>query len=92
MTSLNISLPEAMREFVEAQVAKGRYSTPSEFVRALIRDFQKRDLQEELDGLLLDGIRSGKASPMTKKDWEAIRRRALEGTVERRQGRKRRVR
>ena len=34
--------PEAMKEFIEAEVRKGSYSTPSEFFRELIRDFQRR--------------------------------------------------
>jgi antitoxin ParD1/3/4 len=42
MTNLNVSLPEAMKEFIEAEVKKGTYSTPSEFVRDLVRDFQRR--------------------------------------------------
>ena len=42
MTNLNVSLPEAMKEFIEAEVKKGSYSTPSEFVRELVRDFQRR--------------------------------------------------
>jgi len=37
MTSLNISLPEALKEFVEGQVATGDWGTPSEYVRELIR-------------------------------------------------------
>ena len=42
MTNLNVSMPEAMKEFIEAEVRKGSYSTPSEFVRELVRDFQRR--------------------------------------------------
>ena len=42
MTNLNVSMPEAMKEFIEAEVKKGTYSTPSEFVRDLVRDFQRR--------------------------------------------------
>jgi len=37
MTSLNISLPEALKEYVEGQVASGDWGTPSEYVRELIR-------------------------------------------------------
>jgi len=37
MTSLNISLPEALKEYVEGQVATGDWGTPSEYVRELIR-------------------------------------------------------
>jgi antitoxin ParD1/3/4 len=37
MTSLNISLPEALKQCVEGQVASGDWGTPSEYVRELIR-------------------------------------------------------
>ena len=43
MTSLNVSLPETMRAWIDEKVAKGGYATPSELVRELIREAQKRD-------------------------------------------------
>jgi antitoxin ParD1/3/4 len=46
MTNLNVSMPEAMKEFIEAEVRTGSYSTPSEFVRDLVRDFQRRKASE----------------------------------------------
>jgi antitoxin ParD1/3/4 len=51
MTSLNISLPEALKEYVEGQVASGDWGTPSEYVRELIRQDKERrltNLQEDL--------------------------------------------
>jgi antitoxin ParD1/3/4 len=63
MTSLNISLPESLKDFVETEVKKGGYSTPSEYVRSLLRDAQKRSADEHLEKLLLEGVRSGKAIP-----------------------------
>jgi antitoxin ParD1/3/4 len=51
MTSLNISLPEALKEYVEGQVATGDWGTPSEYVRELIRQDKKRrlvNLEQEL--------------------------------------------
>ena len=51
MTSLNISLPAALKEYVEGQVASGDWGTPSEFVRELIRQDKERrlgDLEREL--------------------------------------------
>jgi antitoxin ParD1/3/4 len=62
MTSMNISLPEELKEYVEQQ-AKGGYSTPSEFVRDLIRRDQKRCVKERLEQLLLEGLESGKPVP-----------------------------
>lgn len=44
MTSLNISLPEALKEYVEGQVASGDWGTPSEYVRELIRQDKERRL------------------------------------------------
>jgi putative addiction module CopG family antidote len=41
MTSLNISLPGALKDCIESQVATGLYSAPSEYVRALVRDAQE---------------------------------------------------
>jgi Arc/MetJ-type ribon-helix-helix transcriptional regulator len=42
MTSVNVSMPEAMKEFIEVAGAEGQYSTRSEFVRELVREFQHR--------------------------------------------------
>jgi len=46
MTSLNISLPEALKEYVEGQVASGDWGTPSEYVRDLIRQDKERRLRD----------------------------------------------
>jgi putative addiction module CopG family antidote len=54
MTSMNVSLPEELKEYVEAQTRAG-YSTPSEYMRELIREDQKRRAKERLDTLLLEG-------------------------------------
>ena len=51
MTSLNISLPEALKEYIEGQVASGDWGTPSEYVRELIRQDKERrlsDLEQDL--------------------------------------------
>ena len=42
MTSSNISLPEALKEYVQGQVASGDWGTPSEYVRELIRQDKER--------------------------------------------------
>lgn len=73
MPSMNISLPEPLREWVEAQIKRGRYGNASEYLRELIRRDQERQAQERLEQLLIDGIRSGAASPLTKKDWAEVR-------------------
>ena len=61
MTTMNISLPEKMKEFVDGRVEAGHYGTASEYVRDLIRkdsEHQVKERNERLDALLLEGIKS----------------------------------
>lgn len=74
MTTMNISLPDELKDFVEEQIQKGGFSSVSEYVRDLIRAAQKRAAQERLEALLLEGLESGDATPMTADDWEALRK------------------
>ena len=46
MTSLNISLPEALKAYVEGQVSSGDWGTPSEYIRELIRQDKERRLRD----------------------------------------------
>ena len=55
MSTMNISLPNALKSFVDEQVTKRGYATSSEYVRELIRADQDR---ERLRKLLLDGAAS----------------------------------
>jgi antitoxin ParD1/3/4 len=77
MQTMNISLPDGLKEFVDEQVGSGRYSTVSEYVRELIRDDEKHKAQEKLEELLMVGIRSGKPKAMTSADWKRVRREAV---------------
>jgi antitoxin ParD1/3/4 len=55
MTTMNVSLPEELKEFVDAQAVRGGYGSTSEFVRELIRREQDR---QQLRALLLAGASS----------------------------------
>jgi antitoxin ParD1/3/4 len=74
-TSLNISLPKVLKEYVETQVAGGTYSTPSEFLRELIREDRKRRSQETLESALMEGLKSGPPVEMNMDAWDRKRRR-----------------
>ena len=52
MTSLNISLPKALKAYVEGQVASGDWGTPSEYIRELIRQDKERRLVSLRQSLL----------------------------------------
>ena len=75
MESMNISLPEPLKQFVDGQISNGRFSSASEYVRDLIRADEKRKADEQLEGLLLEGLQ-GKAKALTPEDWQAIRKEA----------------
>jgi len=57
MTSLNISLPDPLRAYVEERVASGDFGTPSEFIRNLIRQ-DKEQRRSRLEAELIDALRS----------------------------------
>ncbi|MFP4500130.1 MAG: type II toxin-antitoxin system ParD family antitoxin [Candidatus Hydrogenedentota bacterium] len=63
MSTMNISLPESMREWVEQQVAEGGYSSVSEYIRELVRLDKRRKASERLDVLLREGFESGPPIP-----------------------------
>jgi antitoxin ParD1/3/4 len=79
MTTMNISLPDEMKAFIEAQVAHEGYASASEYFRALVRDAQKRQAKRELEAKFREALESGPATPMTREDWAALRQEALEG-------------
>lgn len=76
MQSMNISLPDPLKQFVDGQVALGRYSSASEYVRELIRADEKRKAEEQLEAKLLEGLNSSESELMPK-DWSVIRKEAL---------------
>jgi antitoxin ParD1/3/4 len=78
MPTMNVSLPKEIKQFIEEQVTKGGYGTAGEYVRSLIRDAQLRAAKEELEAKLLEGLDSGPATPMTKADWDELKRRVWE--------------
>ena len=77
MQSMNISLPDPLKQFVDGQIALGRYSSVSEYVRELIRADEKQKAGAQLEAKLLEGLNSAE-SELTPADWIAIRKEALE--------------
>ena len=61
MSTMNISLPDALKSFVDEQVSERGYGTSSEYVRELIRKDQDR---LQLRGLLLAGVATAPAAPV----------------------------
>ncbi len=74
METMNISLPETMKQFIDQEIKKGGYGTVSEYIRALLREEQKKRAQSKLDALLLEGLASGSPTQATKAYWDDIRK------------------
>ncbi len=72
MTSLNISLPEALKAYVESQVASGDWGTPSEYVRELIRQDKERRLAN-----LEQALRAAAKGPRVEVSVAEIRNKGL---------------
>jgi antitoxin ParD1/3/4 len=70
MTTMNISLPEALKTFVDEQVSQRGFGTSSEYVRELIRKDQDR---MQLRGLLLAGAETEPAQPATQAYFDGLR-------------------
>ncbi len=72
MSTMNISLPDALKSFVDEQVAKRGHATQQEYVRELIRADQDR---ERLRKLLLDGAASKSTAAVDESYFSGLRNR-----------------
>lgn len=84
-TSMNISLPDAMKAFVDERVQSGGFGTVSEYVRDLVRRDQKERSQDRLEALLLAGLESGPGEPVAPEFWDNLRREIQERRNQRKQ-------
>jgi antitoxin ParD1/3/4 len=60
----SISLPDPISDFIEQQVATGRYASPSEVIEASLRLMKEDEEQiEAVRAALIEGEQSGPAEP-----------------------------
>ena len=80
MATMNISLPDAMKDWVEAQAATGRYSNSSDLVRDLIRREQSRSEKvAAMQRLVDEGLDSGLSDQSVAEIIADARRDAMAG-------------
>jgi antitoxin ParD1/3/4 len=64
MATMNVSLPEQMKSWVEEQASNGRYSNSSDYVRDLIRkDQERQEALAALQAAVSEGVESGEPKP-----------------------------
>ncbi len=68
MATLNISMPDEMRAFIESRVSTGEYQSACDYMLDLIRHDR-----EETERLLVEGLESGTAQPL---DMATLRKKA----------------
>lgn len=74
MASMNISLPGAMRDWVEQQMQSGRYDNASEYMRDLIRHDQDRLNKINSMQRLVDEALAGGDSELSLAEIRAVAR------------------
>ena len=73
MSTMNISLPDSLKAFVDEQVATRHYGTSSEYIRELIR--KDHDLQQ-MRKLLVEGAESSQTGVADDDYFDSLRARA----------------
>jgi antitoxin ParD1/3/4 len=64
MATMNVSLPEPMKAWVERQVAGGLYGNTSDYIRDLIRrDQERKEAIATIQAAITDGVTSGEPQP-----------------------------
>lgn len=69
-STMHISLPDSLKQYVKEQVAEEHYSNPSDFIRALVREHQKRRDEKRLEQMVLEGLASGPGVTVGTPEWE----------------------
>jgi antitoxin ParD1/3/4 len=60
MATLNISMPDSMRQWIDSQVEGGEYANASDYLRDLVRHDQRERTRLRL--ALIEGERSGSSN------------------------------
>ncbi|MBP6002132.1 MAG: hypothetical protein KA746_01740 [Pyrinomonadaceae bacterium] len=72
-STLNISLPDSMRQYVTKKIETEGYGTISEYIRELIRADQRAE-NSRFESLIAEAYASGEPTPLTKSDIDEARR------------------
>jgi antitoxin ParD1/3/4 len=73
MTTLTISLPDSLKEFIEREVETKGYGNVSEYVRGLLRDAQAKEADARLKTLLIEGLTTGEDIPLSPEFWSELK-------------------
>ncbi|MGA2167360.1 MAG: type II toxin-antitoxin system ParD family antitoxin [Terracidiphilus sp.] len=73
MTTLTISLPDSLKDFIDREVKTKGYGNVSEYVRGLLRDAQAKEADARLEALLIEGLTTGEDIPLSPDFWSELK-------------------
>jgi len=83
MQTVNISIPDDLKRFVDGQVSQGHYSSASEYLNALIQADERRKAEALLEAKLVEGL-SSPEHVLDDQEWADIRQDAMSELAQRR--------
>jgi len=87
MTTVTISLPESLRDFIEVQVKTKGYGNVSEYFRGLLREAQEREADKRLETLLLESLDDPRPDiNITSEFWDGVKKRLVDRVERKRRG------
>ena len=78
MATMNISLPDGMRHFIEEELAEGGYQTASEYFRELVRERQESKSRRRFEAQIAEGMQS-EAISATPAFWSELEEKLFGG-------------
>ena len=77
MATVTISLPTYLKTFVDSEVAAQGHESCGQYISLLVQKTHLEKHRQRLEQLLLEGLESGPATPLTAQDWKDIEREGL---------------
>jgi antitoxin ParD1/3/4 len=76
MATMNVSLPDPLKQFVDEEVREGGFASTSDYMRDLIRQRQRAKAEELLRRLIAEGLASGPPEPLEPDFYDKLREQA----------------
>lgn len=73
MATIDVTIPDELKAFAEAEAARVGHATVNEYMVALLREAERRSAKTELEGKLLHALNSP-AREMSEDDWDELDR------------------
>jgi antitoxin ParD1/3/4 len=73
MTSLNISIPTSLSDYIESRVQDGHFSTASDYFYELVREEQRRHEEAKLETMIVEALETEESIEITPQYWQTKR-------------------